>query len=87
MYVCIGVCLESAIRTSAEKFAGGTVVSLWFVQACDLTSYTTLLPEITSKKTNISIHFFKVYFHPKGSLLTHEHFNLITCKQFSHVDN
>ena len=70
MYVCIGVCLESAIRTSAEKFAGGIVVSLRFVQACDLTSYSTLLPEITSKKTNISIHFLKGYFHPKGSLNT-----------------
>lgn len=66
MYVCIGVCLESAIRTSAEKFAGGIVVSLWFVQACDLTSYSTLLPEIASKKTNISIHFLKFIFSQKA---------------------
>ena len=57
MFVLVFV-WKSAIRTSAEKFAGGIVVSLWFVQACDLTSYGTLLPEITSKKTNISIHFF-----------------------------
>ena len=81
MYVCIGVCLEISDSYFSFKVCRWTiVVSLcsWFVQACDLTSYSTMLPEITSKKRNILIYFFKILFSSERQF-KHTNIYLITC--------